>query len=98
MTASVLSGRDRRAPGPRDRSPVPSRAQAPRRGRLLGIRAGQLVTTQVAAVLVLAGAVYGTITLALATFTSVVLLALAWLRLRGRWAFEWVRIGVAFTG
>jgi hypothetical protein len=65
-------------------------AGSPARGRVFGMRAGQLVTTQAAAALLLAGAAYGTATLAAAAFLSVVLVALAWLRLRGRWAFEFL--------
>ena len=90
MTASVLSGGDDRALDPSVRGA--------RRRRLPGVRAGQVVTTQVAAVLVLAGAAYGTVTFAAAAFTSVVLVALAWLRLRGRWAFEWAGTGLSFAG
>lgn len=98
VTASVLSSEERSVLGSPDRRPTPPPARVARRGRLLGIRAGQLVTTQVAAVVVPAGAVYGTITLAAAVFLSVVLLALAWLRLRGRWAFEWLRTAITYAG
>ncbi len=94
MTASVVDGRDHRASDVLDRHA----ARVAPQGRLLGVRAGQVVTTQVAAVLLLAGAVGGTVTLAAAAFLSVVLLALAWLRLHGRWAFEWLRIAMAFAG
>ena len=79
--------------------PLPKvRTRPVRRGRLFGIRANQLVSTQVAAVAVLAGAVYGTITLAAAVAAAIVLLALTWLRMRGRWAFEWLSIGMRFAG
>jgi type VII secretion protein EccE len=65
---------------------------------LFGIRAGQLVSTQVAVVAVLVGAVYGTITLAAAVAVAIILLALTWLRMRGRWAFEWLATGMRFAG
>src|SRR4030095_7918406 len=60
-----------------------------RRGRLFGIRTGQLVSTQTAAVVLLAGAVSGRIAFAAAALVVVVMLAITWLRLRGRCAFEW---------
>ena len=44
-------------------------------GRLFGIRTGQLVSTQVAAVVLVAGAVYGTVTFAISAMTAVVMLA-----------------------
>src|SRR5919107_543651 len=72
---------------------APARAKRARpvgRGRLFGIRTGQLVSTQVAAVVLLAGAVYGTVTFAVAAMTVLMMLAWTWLRLRGRWAFEWL--------
>ena len=62
------------------------------------MRTSQLVATEVAAVLLLVGAVYGTITLAAAAMLSVIILAVTWLRLRGRWAFEWIRIGLRYSG
>jgi type VII secretion protein EccE len=89
MTASVLtttSGADR----------VPTKAV--RRGRLFGIRTGQVVVTQVAAVAVLAGAVYGTVTLAAGVALAIILLASTWLRMRGRWAYEWMATGLRFAG
>ena len=94
MTASVVDGRDHRTSGVLGRHP----ARVAPRGRLLGVRAGQVVTTQIAAVLVLAGAIRGTVTFAVAVFLAVVLLALAWLRLHGRWAFEWLRVAMTFAG
>jgi type VII secretion protein EccE len=69
-----------------------------RRGRLFGLRTGQLVSTQVAAVLLLAGAVHGRITFAAAAMTVVVMLAMTWLRLRGRWAFEWFGTWMTYPG
>jgi type VII secretion protein EccE len=77
--------------GARTRHPV-------RRGRIFGIRAGQLVSTQVAVVLALAGARLGAVALAAAVLPIVALLALTWLRLRGRWAFEWVGTATRYAG
>jgi hypothetical protein len=57
---------------------------------LFGIRTGQWVSTQVAAVALLIGAVNGPIALGAAAFPAIALLAVTWLRLRGRWAFEWL--------
>ncbi|MDT5032354.1 MAG: hypothetical protein QOC94_2525, partial [Actinoplanes sp.] len=63
-------------------------ARQPRRGRLFGVRAGQLVATQVAAVALLVGGVNGPIALAASTLPALLILAFTWLRLRRRWAFE----------
>lgn len=97
MTASVA---DRRHPEPGGGTPVPrrTRLRPVRRGRILGIRSGQLISTQVAAVLLAAGAIHGSVTFAVAAFTVVVLLAMTWLRLRGRWAFEWLGIATRYAG
>jgi type VII secretion protein EccE len=98
VTAGVVGGRDfPELSG--SAQPLPKiRTRPVRRGRLFGIRAGQLVCTQIAVVAVLAGAVYGTLTLAAAVAFSIVLLALTWLRMRGRWAFEWLATGTRFAG
>ena len=62
------------------------------------MRTGQLVSTQIALVLLIVGAVLGPIPLAGAVMLAVVLLAVTWLRLRGRWAFEWIGIGLRYSG
>jgi ESX secretion system protein EccE len=69
---------------------------AVRSGRLFGIRAGQLIGTQIAAVAVLIGAIHGTIALAAAAVVAVGVLGLSWLRLRGRWVFEWIAVASRF--
>ncbi len=74
------------------------RTQRVQHGRLFGIRTSQLVSTQVASVALLTGAVNGPLALGAATFVAVVLLAVTWLRLRGRWAFEWLGTGMRFAG
>src|SRR5688572_20284451 len=104
MTARVASGRsgaglDRdysELSGPA-RRPARSGVRPARRARLFGVRAGQVVSTQVAAVMLVAGAVNGPVMLAAAAFLAVVLLALTWLRLRGRWAFEWLGTAMVFS-
>ncbi|HET9516489.1 MAG TPA: hypothetical protein VFO77_02055, partial [Actinoplanes sp.] len=63
-----------------------------RGGRLLGIRTGQVVSSQFAAALLLLGASHGTIALAASALPAGAVLAVTWLRLRRRWAFEWVGI------
>ncbi|MDT5041416.1 MAG: hypothetical protein QOE51_2401 [Actinoplanes sp.] len=72
-------------------------ARQPWRGRLFGVRAGQLVATQVAAVALLVGAVNGPIALAASTLPALLILAFTWLRLRRRWAFEWLGIAWGYT-
>jgi ESX secretion system protein EccE len=98
VTASVVGGRGFHELSPGDRPMSPVRTRPVRRGRLFGVRAGQLVTTQAAAVAVLAGGVYGTIPLAAGVALAIVLIALAWLRMRGRWAFEWLATALRFAG
>ena len=95
MTAGVAGARGSRpmsgANLPGAREPLPKIRTTPvRRGRLLGMRTGQLLATQIAAVAVLLGALSGTIALAAAVAFAIILLALTWLRMRGRWAFEWM--------
>ena len=98
VTVSVAGGRDHRElSGPAQ--PLPKVSTRPvRRGRLFGVRAGQLVGTQVAAVALLIGAVGGPIAIAAAALVAVPLLALTWLRWRGRWVFEWLGVLLRFGG
>ncbi|MFG1605556.1 type VII secretion protein EccE [Actinoplanes sp. NPDC049265] len=98
MTAELAGGRD--YPGFSAGIPVqtPPRVRAQRRGRLLGVRIGQWICTQIALVLLVVGAVIGPIPLAAAAMLAVILLAGTWLRLRGRWAFEWLGIGLRYSG
>ncbi|MBB4695803.1 type VII secretion protein EccE [Paractinoplanes abujensis] len=79
--------------------PLPRVNRQPlRRGRFFGIRTGQLVATQVAAVAVALGAVNGPIGLVAGSVLALVVLALTWLRLNRRWAFEWLGIALRFGG
>ena len=61
------------------------------------LRTGRLVATQVAVVAVLIGALAGTGVLAAAVAGAIVLLALAWLRPRGRWASAWLATAVRYA-
>ncbi|WP_430781043.1 type VII secretion protein EccE [Actinoplanes sp. G11-F43] len=70
----------------------------PRGGRLLGIRPEQIVATQLAVVLVLAGLVAGGIAMVPAIVAAIGVLTLTWLRLRGRWAFQWLGVLIRFAG
>jgi type VII secretion protein EccE len=98
VTADLAGGRDfPELSGSAKRLPK-ARTQRVRHGRLFGIRTGQWVSTQVAAVALLIGAINGPIVLAAAAFLAIVLLAVTWLRLRGRWAFEWLGTGMRFAG
>ncbi|WP_306215723.1 type VII secretion protein EccE [Actinoplanes sp. RD1] len=53
-----------------------------------------MVTTELTAVLLALGALGGRLTLGAAVFGAVVLLAAAWGRMRGRWAYEWVGVAL----
>ncbi|BEL10348.1 hypothetical protein Q0Z83_085390 [Actinoplanes sichuanensis] len=71
----------------------------PRRdGRFLGARPEQVVATQVAAATVLAGLVAGGLAMVPAVIVATGLLALTWLRLRGRWAFQWLGVLARYSG
>jgi len=63
---------------------------------LFGVRVGQLVATQLAAVALLVGAINGTAGLAGGAVVALVVLASTWLRLRGRWIFEWIGVAMRF--
>ncbi|WP_328464451.1 type VII secretion protein EccE [Actinoplanes sp. NBC_00393] len=66
-------------------------------GRRFGVRVNQIVATQVALVLVLLGALHSGPALAAAAICSAGVLALTWVRARGRWAFGWFGTLVSFT-
>ncbi len=66
----------------------PKRVQ--RRGTLLGLHSGQIVAAELAAALLLAGAVAGYVWLAAAVPVAVALCLLAFGRLRRRWVYEWL--------
>jgi type VII secretion protein EccE len=80
-------------------SPTPKNRQPRvRRDRLFGMRTGQIVATQITAVALLIGAVNGTPALAAAVLFALTILTFTWLRLRGRWAYEWLDVGIRFAG
>ncbi|MCU7724134.1 type VII secretion protein EccE [Actinoplanes sp. KI2] len=92
----MAGGRDYRdLAGGATRSPKVN-TRSLRRGRLFGIRASQLVGTQVAAAGLLIGAVNGPVALGAATVVAFLVLALTWLRVRGRWVFEWIGVRLRF--
>lgn len=74
---------------PRRRSPVDRWVTV---GRRAGgaVRAGQLVTAQVAAALVLVALGRPAPVVAVAVLVAVLLAAAAWVPVRGRWLFEWL--------
>ncbi|WCN81924.1 type VII secretion protein EccE [Micromonospora sp. LH3U1] len=74
---------------PRRRSPVDRWASVARRAGA-GVRAGQLVTAQVAAALVLTALGRGAPVIVAAVLVAVLLVGAAWVRVRGRWLFEWL--------
>jgi type VII secretion protein EccE len=77
--------------GPAKRRPI-------HRGRLFGVRAGQLVATQVAVVLLVVGYGVGPLALAGAAVVAAALLAGAWGRVGGRWAYQWLGTVLQFAG
>src|SRR3954462_15418804 len=96
VTVGVAGGRDyRELTGGATRLPKVNTGPL-RRGRLFGIRAGQLVGTQVAAAALLIGAVNGPIALGAATVVAFLVLVLTWLRVRGRSVFEWIGVRLRF--
>ncbi|WP_239132662.1 type VII secretion protein EccE [Paractinoplanes durhamensis] len=94
----VADGRDYRdLTGPA--KPAPKADARPiRGGRLFGVRASQLVGTQVAAVALLIGAINGPIAIAAAAVVAIGILALTWLRMRGRWVFQWIGVAMRYSG
>jgi len=98
VTVGVTGGRDyRELTGGAPRLPKVN-TRPVRRGRLFGVRASQLVGTQVAAVVLLIGAINGPIALGAAALLALLVLALTWLRVRGRWVFEWIGVCLRFGG
>ncbi|WP_329106527.1 type VII secretion protein EccE [Micromonospora sp. NBC_01699] len=72
-------------------------ASGPVRRRPFGVRAGQIVAAQAAVALLLAAAGRGPLVMVAAGLGAAVLVLTAWLRLRRRWLFEWIRIGVRYA-
>lgn len=82
---------DRSAP-----APLPAASTSSRSG-LFGVRAGQIVALQVAVALVIAAASQGPLLLAGAALLALALVLLTWIRMRRRWLFEWIRIGMRYA-
>ncbi|WP_374102626.1 type VII secretion protein EccE [Micromonospora sp. D93] len=74
---------------PRRRSPVDRWVTVGRRAGA-AVRAGQLVAAQVAAALVLVALGRPAPVVAVAVLVAVLLVAAAWVPVRGRWLFEWL--------
>nr|WP_231922450.1 type VII secretion protein EccE [Micromonospora krabiensis] len=66
------------------------------RRRPHGPRAGQVATAQVAVALPLAALGHGAGVLVGALLVAAVLLPLAWVRVQGRWLFEWAGLGLGY--
>ncbi|NES26253.1 type VII secretion protein EccE [Micromonospora terminaliae] len=75
----------------------PPSADPPRRTRrpAPSVRAGQVVTAQVAVAALVAAVGRDVPVTAAALLLAAVLVPAAWVRLRGRWLFEWLAVGVA---
>jgi type VII secretion protein EccE len=94
-----------RVPGQRGPQPPPQPAAPPpkprrirRRGTLLGLHSGQLVTAELAAIVLLASAAGGVAWIAVAAPIAAVLLIVAFGRIRRTWAYRWLALGARFVG
>ncbi|MEV4811099.1 type VII secretion protein EccE [Micromonospora avicenniae] len=95
MTTTSTAGRRHRGRRVTGRPPASAPAQSSARFRESpGVRAGQVVAAQVAVALLLAGLGRGGGPLAGALLGAALLLPLAWLRIRGRWLYEWAGTGL----
>ncbi|MBB2945060.1 type VII secretion protein EccE [Actinoplanes lutulentus] len=68
-----------------------------RSGRLSRVPMNQLVATQAAAVLMLLGAAGGGLAVTCAACAAAGLLTITWVRVRGRWVFEWLGLVARFA-
>ncbi|MFD1325165.1 type VII secretion protein EccE [Micromonospora sonneratiae] len=83
--------------GARPARPVPPPlGSAGARRPLLGVRAGQLVATQLAIALPVAAWGNGPLLVVVAGVVAATLTLVTWLRLRRRWVFQWVAISVRY--
>ncbi|MET8838261.1 type VII secretion protein EccE [Micromonospora sp. NPDC004540] len=78
--------------------PAPATVRSPRSTARPApvVRAGQVVTAQVAVAALVAAVGRGVAVTAAALLLAAVLLPAAWVRLRGRWLFEWLAVGAAY--
>jgi type VII secretion protein EccE len=67
-----------------------------RGGQVAGARTGQIVATQLAIAVLAIGATHSTLAGVLAALFAVAVLAVTWLRVRRRWAFEWVATALRY--
>ena len=80
-------------------APLPEAGVRPgSRGPLFGVHLEQLVATQVAAVLVVVGAIDSIFARTAGVTIATAILTVTWLRLRGRWTFEWLGIALRYSG
>ncbi|WP_213451506.1 type VII secretion protein EccE [Rhizomonospora bruguierae] len=75
--------------------PVPATKSRPARS---GVRAGQIVALQAAAAAVIASLGRGPVLIAAAAVVAIVLLVPAWVRLRRRWLYQWIGVGLRYLG
>ena len=77
-------------------APLPA-SSTPARSGLLGVRTGQIVTTQAAAALLIAATGRGPLVLVAAALGATALVLLSWIRVRRRWLFEWIGVGLRYS-
>lgn len=68
----------------------------PRRRNPNRVHSGQIVATELAAALLLLGALWGVVATVALAVVAAGLILLAWTRLRGRWLFQWVRVWLSY--
>lgn len=77
------------------------RIAAPRRVRrrtgLFGVHTGQIVALQTAIALVIAALTAGFLAIAAAVLAAAVLLTLSWVRVRQRWLYQWLGVGLRYV-
>ena len=93
MTATTTA---RPAPSATRRAPSPQWTGTPRRPAP-AVRAGQIVAAQLAVAVVAAAVGRGGAVTAGALLLAVLLLPGAWLRVRGRWLFEWLVVALGYA-
>jgi type VII secretion protein EccE len=101
MTVDVSAVAGARSPaGPAPPANAPRRATGRpgrRPGTVLGVRAGQIVAAQVALALLVAASGRGVAALAGATIAATAIVTVAWIRVRRRWLFQWLAIGMRYS-
>jgi type VII secretion protein EccE len=77
-------------------SAAPAVHPRPGKRTLLGVRGSQIVAAEVALALLVAAAGRGIVALAAATLAAAVIVTIAWIRVRRRWLFQWIAIGMRY--